>query len=284
MTAHNDASPATAQPSPLADSLPVVEFAGFRRWERDRYVPPHRHEALHQFDYFSAGQGTYRIDGKEHDVDPHTMFFVVAGCEHTMTGSERHPLVNLSVKFRHPGIDADFLPPTLAVSDALARDVAALLRAAIGESVAESPERRVLASLRLAEVLVRLRAAWAAMQRGAMDSPHVAAAKRLMLERYADDLSLDDLARAAGVAPAHLCRVFRKETGQTPFQFLRQLRVERAKEGLARSDDRVADIARDAGFHSPRDLNRAFQRMVGASPREYRRRARGPAADGEKRL
>jgi len=259
----------------LTGSLPIIEFAGFRRWERDRFVPPHRHENLHQFDYFSAGQGTYTINGVEYEVDPTAMFFVAAGSEHTMLGSEEAPLVNLTVKFRHSGINADYLPPVLHVGEDLARDVAALLRSMIGESVAESAERRVLAMLRLAEALVRIRCAWRATEAGGLDSPHVAAAKRFMRERHGGSVALEDVARASGVAPAHLCRVFKKETGQTPFEFLRRLRVERAKDYLARTADPMDEVARAVGFGSSRDMSRAFQRAEGMSPREYRRRTAG---------
>jgi AraC family transcriptional regulator len=98
----------------------------------------------------------------------------------------------------------------------------------------------------------------------------------LIEDRLEDDLSLDDLAAAAGLSRAHFARAFRRSTGQTPYGYLRERRVVRAKSLLAASSSsyRIADIALLTGFRSQSHLGRVFRNATGMTPGDYRRRVR----------
>jgi AraC family transcriptional regulator len=93
-------------------------------------------------------------------------------------------------------------------------------------------------------------------------------------ERLDADLSLDDLAAAAGLSRAHFARAFRQTTGQTPYGYLRERRVVRVRTLLARSSHGIADIAQLCGFRSQSHLGRVFRNATGLTPAEYRRRVR----------
>lgn len=67
-------------------------------------------------------------------------------------------------------------------------------------------------------------------------------------------------------------RRFRSATGVSPVRYLQQLRVERAKEILERSDTPVEDVADRVGYSDPASFRRLFSRLVGVTPAEYRRR------------
>lgn len=122
------------------------------------------------------------------------------------------------------------------------------------------------------------------------DSPSPnAAASRLdagTLERigsYLDDhlgdsVRLEDLARLASVSRFHLARRFRSRTGESPMAFLRRLRIERAKELLARGEP-IGHVAAELGFYDQSHFTRHFTRMVGTTPGQYARRQqkRSPA-------
>jgi AraC family transcriptional regulator len=96
----------------------------------------------------------------------------------------------------------------------------------------------------------------------------------LVEEELARDLSLDDLAAAAGLSRAHFARAFRGTTGQTPYGYLRACRVERARALLHASDLTAAEIAARTGFSSPSHLGRVFRSLTGSTPGEYRRQRR----------
>jgi AraC family transcriptional regulator len=115
----------------------------------------------------------------------------------------------------------------------------------------------------------------------ALEAAHVSLAparlrrvRDLVEEELDRDLSLDDLAAAAGLSRAHFARAFRRTTGQTPYAYLRERRLARAKELLAGSTHRIAEIAALTGFASHSHLSRVFRSAIGMTPAEYRRRVR----------
>jgi AraC family transcriptional regulator len=95
------------------------------------------------------------------------------------------------------------------------------------------------------------------------------------------DLSLEELADAAGLSITHFSQMFRQSTGQSPHQFLLDRRIERAKEMLRAAEMRVLDVAVACGFKSQQHFARVFRRVCGASPSEYRQEFVWPA-DGSR--
>jgi transcriptional regulator GlxA family with amidase domain len=74
-------------------------------------------------------------------------------------------------------------------------------------------------------------------------------------------------------------RVFTREVGTTPAQFVLQMRVEAARRLLERTDHGQKQVASAAGFRSVDVMRRAFVRLLGITPRRYRQVAVQPAAD-----
>ena len=91
---------------------------------------------------------------------------------------------------------------------------------------------------------------------------------------YDEPISLDRLARQAGVSPSHLGYLFRSSVG-FPFKaLLSHIRIIKARE-LLRGDSRpnITQVAMTVGFSDLSHFERSFRRIVGQSPREYRRTA-----------
>ena len=85
---------------------------------------------------------------------------------------------------------------------------------------------------------------------------------------------LAELARPAGVHPAHLARSFRRWYGCTPGHYLRRRRLEEAARLLATTDRPVVEIALGLGFYDQAHLTRRFRRPHGLSPARFRRACR----------
>jgi AraC family transcriptional regulator len=83
-------------------------------------------------------------------------------------------------------------------------------------------------------------------------------------------LRIGDLAEVAGVDPAHLARAFRAHFGMTAGGFLREIRVRRATEALARSSAGLSQIALDSGFADQSHFTRVFTANYGLTPRRWR--------------
>lgn len=65
-------------------------------------------------------------------------------------------------------------------------------------------------------------------------------------------------------------KLFRKNLGTTPYDYLLRYRITHAKELLAMTDLKVSTIAADVGFNSESNFSYRFSQMVGQSPRAYR--------------
>jgi transcriptional regulator GlxA family with amidase domain len=89
-------------------------------------------------------------------------------------------------------------------------------------------------------------------------------------------LSVEFLAKKAGMSPRTFARRFREQTGTTPLQWLVTARVQRAKELLEESDILIDRIAMKAGFESPVTFRARFRSVVGLTPTAYRRRFSTP--------
>ncbi|MDT4982179.1 MAG: hypothetical protein QOG07_4058 [Pseudonocardiales bacterium] len=99
---------------------------------------------------------------------------------------------------------------------------------------------------------------------------HLLRAKDLADARYADQLDVTVLARAAGLSPAHFSRAFRKAFGDSPHAYLLTRRLERAAALLRNTDNSVADICIAVGLTSIGSFTTSFKRMFGTTPTAYR--------------
>jgi AraC-like DNA-binding protein len=99
---------------------------------------------------------------------------------------------------------------------------------------------------------------------------HLLRAKDLADARYFEPLSVDDLARAAGVSRAHFSREFRRAFGESPHAYLLTRRLERAAALLRSTDRTVAEICFDVGLQSVGSFTTSFTRTFGLSPNKYR--------------
>jgi AraC family transcriptional regulator len=96
-------------------------------------------------------------------------------------------------------------------------------------------------------------------------------ARELLRERFADNLTLEEIAGAVGVHPVHLASVFREQYGCTVGDTVRRLRVEYACRAVAHSRTSLAEIALDAGFANQSHFTRVFKRLTSITPAGYRR-------------
>ena len=92
---------------------------------------------------------------------------------------------------------------------------------------------------------------------------------RLMVE-YRDPPGVGELAQDAGVHRSHFARAFRVHFGCTVAEFVRRLRIEWASEELRRRRCTLSEVSLQAGFGDQAHFTRAFKRITGITPGEYR--------------
>ena len=95
-------------------------------------------------------------------------------------------------------------------------------------------------------------------------------AERILSRNWDRDLHLADVAREVGLSVYHLCRTFRRITGNTLHQYRSELRVRACLELVAAPGARLVDVAMDAGFCSHSHFTNAFHRAFGEPPSALR--------------
>jgi AraC-like DNA-binding protein len=139
--------------------------------------------------------------------------------------------------------------------------------------LAERPESSLLEQQAyLVEALVLLVGRYAAPTRAqrppGRESRAIRLSKEYLQEHAAENVTLQALARFAGLSPSHLCRVFRQTVGMTPHAYQTQVRVRHAK-SLLGAGLPITMVAAQAGFYDQAHLTRHFKRIIGLTPGRY---------------
>ncbi len=113
--------------------------------------------------------------------------------------------------------------------------------------------------------------------RGNHEFPHsvlLLRAIRHMQANLHQHLRRDDVARVAGVSPSHFSKLVTERMGRSFSHLLSQMRVNKAKELLARTDKSLAEIGAECGFYDQSHFNKTFRAALTLSPGDYRKRVR----------
>lgn len=102
-------------------------------------------------------------------------------------------------------------------------------------------------------------------------SPDVYRAVKYIKENYDSQTSLDKISKVAALSRSHFMYKFKEVMGTTFKEYLNQIRTMKAKEMLCRSELSISEITYAVGFSSLRQFERAFKKISGTSPTEYRR-------------
>ena len=97
----------------------------------------------------------------------------------------------------------------------------------------------------------------------------------IWLEKHASEpVRMSRLVAYMGYSRSRLFDLFRRHTGLSPADYLARYRIRRARELLARTDGKIADVARECGFAGCEYFNAVFKRQTGFTPSAWRHKAR----------
>jgi AraC family transcriptional regulator len=233
-------------------------------------IPRHSHESA----YFGLVlQGNYRetYDGRTRECGPSTLLFHPAGELH----AERHDdvlvrifSVELSPAWRDrlPEHAAALRTPGCFRSGAFVRVALRLYE----EFQTNDPVTPLAIEGLMLELLAET-----CRECGRSDDSRaprwLSQVRDLLKEQCTASLSLVQIASSVNVHPTHLCRAFRQHYKCTPGDFVRQLRIERARHYLAESDTPLAEIALRVGYSDQSHFTTAFKRLTGLTPSQFRK-------------
>lgn len=105
----------------------------------------------------------------------------------------------------------------------------------------------------------------------ALSDPRIGGVLRSMHERIEQPWTVGELASQAGMSRSAFALRFKEVVGETPLDYLTRWRVYSATVFLEDSDRKLKDIANAVGYDSDGSFNKAFKRVMGLTPGEYRR-------------
>lgn len=149
-----------------------------------------------------------------------------------------------------------------------------------------SPEDAALAATVRAGLLLYVAEAGRAVVNHQVLPETVQQARALIRTRAVEGLQVADLARAVGLSPEHLCRLYRRYLGLAPSVALREERLRLALQLLEHTGLPIAEVARRAGFGSAQYFARVLRAAANMAPTELRamtwsaEQAQDPAASG----
>jgi AraC-like DNA-binding protein len=250
----------------------------------------HAHFTTHAFaphwhDYYvigliTRGVQTFRYRRATHMTTRGGFFILNPGEPHTgesaieegfsyraLYPTEEH-MRQVMAELRRP----DALPifPTARMDE---RDVAATVHLVHGMLASElSTLERQTRWLSLLTILVlRYGSERLALPAAGYEPGAVSLARNYLEARFAERVTLPELAAETGLSPFHLVRVFRRATGITPHAYLESVRIRHAQRLLERGESPAA-VAFATGFSSQSHFTERFRRTIGVTPAVYRAR------------
>lgn len=236
----------------------------------------------HQVWLILSGSGRLTVAGIAHPLRGGAVALVPQAVPHWAEHDPGSPLQCYVLHFETrvlgahtPGALAA-LPPLLWPEPEIMQELEAAAALMSREVGYRSPDHVLLANAAITHLLGLLWSVDAALHRSGDVSTALAGHTRLepvlayIADHFSTPLTLAELAVVAGVSPTHLCHLFRNAVGLSPFQYLQRYRMRRARVLLGTTDLVVADVGRRVGFADPAYFSRAFRRLEGMTPSQYR--------------
>lgn len=287
----------------LKDPAALPIYVGRNVHRMEDLPPVHEHE-FYELVYIVHGHASHYFENSFYPLRGGDVFLIRPGQSHTYTlepgGAielinclflpellEREwlraidPRGQLDAFLLHPFLKrTEEFHPRISLELGEARRIERLLEDMLDEQKQDRDHGGTILRLRLFELFhLLLRHQDEAMRRANQaEPPQRSASRALIVRRIHQYLTehpeqkqgMDLLAGQFGVSIRHLNRLFKQDTGKTMMEMLHHIRIERAKELLARTNDRVVDIAARVGYEDASFFSRLFMRKVRCSPAKYR--------------
>ncbi|MCF7688789.1 MAG: AraC family transcriptional regulator [Cephaloticoccus sp.] len=256
---------------------------------------PHAHE-FEELVVIVGGRGTHRIGDEEYPIELGEVFVVLRGMSHHYLAVKGLSLINILYdprRFRLPRADLGALPGYHALFEIEPRlrqkerfknrlklpvdelgqflnIVAEIER----ELVDRNPGYRFMATAHFERLLGFISRSYTNVSKPVAQPVTQISEVLAYLERhYAKPLTVEDLARVAGMSPTSLFRLFKEIMDRSPIDYLIHLRIDKAAQLLRRGGLRVGEVSGAVGFNDSNYFARQFRRITGRSPRQSTRQA-----------
>jgi AraC-like DNA-binding protein len=263
------------------------------RDDRDYDSPLHTHEFT-EIVVVLAGNGCHRTARSEYPIAPGDAFLIQAGQAHGYRVPERLAVANvlfdeaaLQIPMNDlrtmPGYHALFtLEPLyrkehnfetrLRLDAVQLQSVARLIDEFEGEAAGQRAGYVLMTIAHFIRIVVFLSRCYAEAVAPAI-KPLLAVGEAIgyLESRVAEPIALGELARVAHMSESSLLRAFKRATGRSPIDYHLRLRIGRACDLLRIGERSITEVAYEVGFTDSNYFSRQFRKVMGSTPRDYRK-------------
>ena len=253
----------------IEQMLPRVIMARHFEYKENMTLSPHRIAHAYEISFYSGGDGTVFIDGKANEVHYGDVRFSCPGTR--LNSVPGYKCSSITFDFGSRGVVCknqilDAIPAYFSTTGELS--------AAFDEIIKCFNSNVPIEKLRLNALLMQLICSlYKSIYSKKKYSDAVRACIGYMKENYKARVTLEELGEISGYSGPHTMRIFKEETGQTPHEWLTQMRINHAKELLTMGENTLEAIADECGFASPSHFKILFKKTVGTTPGVFRKNA-----------
>ncbi len=246
-----------------------------RTLEEGKSVEPHWHNFF-EFELVLSGKMIHKIGDKEYVLSRGDAYLISSNGFHSMDFPEETSLVNL-------GFRAEF------VDDALRHFSGIDLRTICG-SFSEEEIKQILLLCEqintelddrkllnttiisgiIAQIIIMLLRVSPTKQLPDNTNKLVQRALAYINEHFAEDLSLEEIARSLSITPNYLGKIFKSSLGYSFNYQLNKVRLKNACKLLLSTNEKTSEIAKKSGYKTPEHFYLTFKKMFGIKPSEYK--------------
>jgi AraC-like DNA-binding protein len=256
-------------------------------------MEPNKHEN-YEMVYMKKGYAVFEISGQKVELGPNDIVIIKPNQLHKfIVKSDVCEFIVLSFKFEnringdHSEIPLeDFLNfvssketgPFITLKVSQKNEIIMLLNRIMIERESSEPGSEFLKYLLVLELFVLLSRALKMEWENSIKSKSPKLRELINISinyihnNFERDISLGDIAKFVFLSPSYFTRAFKEETGQSPISFLLKTRIERAKELLSNTGNKISDIALSVGFSNQQRFNEMFKKYSGMTPLQYRKK------------
>ncbi|MDD2953206.1 MAG: AraC family transcriptional regulator [Parabacteroides sp.] len=268
---------------PISSILYITDIGYYpKAWHHFRERP----EPISQFVfiYCIEGAGWYQIDGQEYAVTANQYFILPAGQPHAYGADESDPWTIYWIHFKgkfashfaKQGIRPTEIKPSThsRISNRIDmfEEIFKVLEMGYSHDnllYAHSIFYHYLGTLRY------LQPYRDASNHEADKNDPVTAAIYFMKENLEKKLMLQEIARHTGYSPSHFSLLFSQRTGYAPLAYFNQLKIQQACQLLDFTDMKINQVCHKIGIDDTYYFSRLFSKIMGISPREYKKKKKG---------